>query len=86
MFNLGKDPLTTLSNRLCRLSIRLYRLIEVAGADPISALVQQIQSVAGLLQMDKKACEKCGKAHDLDKFSDQELKGGQSGHGRMCMD
>ncbi|WP_414487053.1 AAA domain-containing protein [Stenotrophomonas maltophilia] len=79
-FNLGKDPVTTLSNRL-------YRLIEVAGGDPISASVQQIQSdVAGLLQKDKKACAKCGKVHDLDKFFDQDLKGGQGGHGRICMD
>ncbi len=78
-FNLGKDPVTTLSDRLTA-------LIEVAAGEPTSKAVNQVlEQAAGLASKELKACSRCGKIQRLDAFFDPGLKSGEGGHGRVCM-
>lgn len=79
-FNLGIDPVKTISTRL-------YELVDVAikkGED--SSLVAKIKADAELIENgDKKPCPKCGKVRELRSFWDPKLKGGYGGFGRNCM-
>lgn len=78
-FNLGTDPVTTLSERL-------MHLIEVASGEPSSAAVEQVQQqAAGLASKELKPCSRCGKIRELSAFLDPQLKGGAGGYGRVCM-
>ena len=79
-FNLGDDPVASLSNRL-------YELVDVASkADEESGLVARIKGDAELLENgSKKPCPKCGKIRDIQDFWDPKLKSGNGGYGRNCV-
>ena len=75
-FNLGKDPVQTLSDRLANL---VARLTEDSGIPS----VEQMQRVAdGLTNKEYKPCARCAEIKPLAEFFDRSLKGG---HGRICM-
>lgn len=77
-FNLGTDPVETLSKRI-------VKLIEVATGEPVSAAVLHIQQqAAGLAAKDLKPCSRCGTIRPQQEFFDASLKGGAGGHGRVC--
>lgn len=79
-FNLGDDPVETLSKRL-------YELVDAACMeDEESPLVSQIKGDAESLEDgSKKRCPKCGEIRDLQNFWDAKLKSGNGGYGRNCM-
>lgn len=78
-FNLGCDPVATLSTRL-------HRLVEIAEAEPGSTVVEHVmEQAAALASKDMKVCTRCGEIRDLQSFYDPALKGGAGGHGRVCM-
>jgi hypothetical protein len=78
-FNLGKDPVQTLSDRLARL---VDRLTEDNGV----ASVEQMQKVAvGLETKELKPCSRCGQIKPQEAFFDKSLKDGEGGYGRVCM-
>lgn len=78
-FNLGKDPIQVISDRL-------YRLVEVAGMEIRSSVVDQVlDQVQGLASKEKKACTRCGQIRDQEAFFDPELRDGVGGFGRICM-
>ena len=78
-FNLGKDPVVTLSDRL-------FGLVEAAGGEPISASVVHVQNqAAGLVNKDLKPCTRCGAIQEQAAFFDPALKEGVGGFGRVCM-
>jgi hypothetical protein len=78
-FNLGEDPISTLSERL-------YRLVEIAIGEQISEAVTQIQTQAvGLASKQLKPCSRCGKIKDQAEFFDPSLKDGLGGIGRVCI-
>lgn len=77
-FNLGKDPVQTLSDRL-------ERLVERLSEDDSIASVEHMQEVAaGLTSKALKPCSKCGEIKPQEAFYDPRLKGGEGGHGRVC--
>lgn len=79
-FNLGTDPVETLSRRL-------YELCDLAGkADDDSELVAKIKEDAGALEDgSKKRCSKCGEIRAIESFFDPNLKQGNGGYGRVCI-
>jgi len=78
-FNLGTDPVQTLSQRLAR-------LVQVAGEEPVSTSVQKIQAEAlGLTSKELKTCPNCGQNKKANAFFDPSLKGGAGGVGRICL-
>jgi hypothetical protein len=78
-FNLGRDPVPVLSDRL-------NGLIETADHDEDHALVTRIHDDAEALATgDKKLCRKCDTVKDNAAFFDATLRGGQGGYGRYCM-
>jgi very-short-patch-repair endonuclease len=78
-FNLGKDPITTISDRL-------KRLVDGLTVDRGVASVQNMQDQAvGLANHDLKACSRCKKIKPQDAFFDKSLKNGEGSHGRVCM-
>jgi AAA domain len=78
-FNLGDDPVATLSERL-------YRLIEIAVGEPMSEAVNRVQTqAAGLASKELKACTRCGKIKEQADFFDPTLKSGAGGSGRVCI-
>lgn len=79
-FNLGSDPVATLSSRL-------EKLVEVAIGEPVSQAVEDmLQQAAGLANKDLKACMRCSRIQETAAFFDPELKEGMGGLGRVCMD
>lgn len=78
-FNLGQDPVQTLSERL-------YRLLEAAGVEPLAAAVEQaLDQAAALASRDMKPCARCGTIREQAQFFDPDLREGAGGHGRVCM-
>lgn len=79
-FNLGHDPVAALDERLAK-------LVELATGEQLSRFVERLRDQAeGLTNKEMKSCSRCGTIHPVAKFWDPELKGGQGGHGRICMD
>lgn len=79
-FNLGSDPIGTLS-------ARLQRLVEVAGAEVRSAAVDHVMRQAeALANRDMKVCSRCGQIRELDDFFDPSLRSGEGSYGRVCME
>lgn len=77
-FNLGNDPVSTISSRL-------YKLVDFAGGDANSKAVQFVQEqAAGLASKDLKPCTRCGEIRNHSDFFDASLKNGQGGIGRVC--
>ncbi|HLP27484.1 MAG TPA: hypothetical protein VK147_02510, partial [Candidatus Didemnitutus sp.] len=78
-FNLGKDPVATLSQRL-------QALVEMATGSPIAASVERVQKqAADLASKEAKPCSRCGEIRLKELFFDKTLKGGEGGYGRVCM-
>ncbi len=79
-FNLGRDPITTLSKRL-------FDLINSTstGQEP-EAVVRIRQTAENLAHGDAKHCRKCGKVKPVKAFFDPRLQGGKGGQGQICMD
>jgi very-short-patch-repair endonuclease len=78
-FNLGKDPVHTLSDRLSRLVEALYDENEVNAVDEMQALA------GGLASKELKECTRCASIKPLAAFFDQTLKNGAGATGRVCM-
>jgi hypothetical protein len=79
-FNLGADPVATLSDRLSKLIES-----ERNGKDD-NALVGRIHEDAQALADGKmKYCAKCGQTKPLKAFWDRSLQGGRGGYGRYCL-
>jgi hypothetical protein len=78
-FNLGRNPVSTLS-------ARLGSLIEAATGQSVSKAVQNMQLQAeGLSSKELKACTRCDEIRSLEEFFDPSLGGGAGAHGRVCM-
>lgn len=78
-FNLGRDPVSSLSSRLAE-------LIEAAKGEHVADAVQEIQEQAeGLVNRELKACTRCRVVRSREAFFDPSLNGGAGGHGRICM-
>lgn len=79
-FNLGKDPVTTLSTRL-------ERMVQVAGAEVRYTMVDEVMRQAeALANKDMKVCSRCEQIREQSDFYDPNLKGGEGGYGRICME
>lgn len=79
-FNLGDDPVVTLSDRLCR-------LIETLDDENEVQAVEEMQALAGgLASKELKPCTKCNGIKAQKDFFDPSLKGGIGAIGRVCMD
>ncbi|MFC0590776.1 AAA domain-containing protein [Novosphingobium aquiterrae] len=78
-FNLGNDPVQTLSDRLNRL---VEALFDENGVDA----VEEMQALAGgLASKELKQCTRCNSIKPLVEFFDQSLKDGAGATGRVCM-
>jgi len=78
-FNLGKDPVATLDERLAR-------LYEVATGENRAVVVDQLRAQASaLLSKESKACSRCDTIRPLQQFFDPALGNGAGGYGRVCM-
>ncbi|MGF6810655.1 hypothetical protein OKW30_005847 [Paraburkholderia sp. Clong3] len=78
-FNLGADPVETLSRRLHDLSN--HAIDETADAQIVTAIKEDVESLA---DGSKKRCAKCGHIRALAEFWDPKLKEGTGGYGRHC--
>ena len=77
-FNLGKDPVQTLSDRLTRMVERLL--------DDRRSSVDDMQDMAaGIASKEQKPCSRCAAIKPQEAFFDPTLKGGSGGYGRVCM-
>jgi len=77
-FNLGKDPVQTLSDRLSR-------LVERLSENPTIASVNDMQhEAAGLANKELKPCTRCGAIKPQEAYFDRSLKDGEGGYGRVC--
>lgn len=78
-FNLGKDPIKTLSDRL-------YKLINQHFDNKPNELVASLQNQASsLLNKSAKQCPICKQIKQHDQFFDRGLKDGKGGYGRNCI-
>lgn len=78
-FNLGKDPVTTLSDRL-------YRLIDLHFKDSTNKVVKNLQQQAtSLINKTAKQCPLCKQIKEHQDFFDPKLGGGAGGYGRNCL-
>lgn len=79
-FNLGDDPITTLSDRL-------NKLIETLDDKNDVQAVEEMQALAGgLASKELKPCTKCNGIKPQQDFFDPALKGGAGAIGRVCME
>ncbi len=79
-FNLGLDPVATLSDRLTRL---VAQTLQSPGVDTLEILQAQAE---GLTKKELKPCSRCGAIKPHDQFYDPHLGGGNGGHGRVCLE
>ena len=78
-FNLGKDPVKTLSDRL-------FKLVDSHFQDNTNEVVKSLQTQASsLLNKTAKQCPICKEIKDHQDYFDSSLKGGAGGYGRNCM-
>lgn len=78
-FNVGDDPVETLS-------ARLRELVSSAEADDDHELVTVIQKdAADLTNGEKRQCSRCDEIHPSNWFWDPDLRSGNGGFGRVCM-
>ena len=79
-FNLGNDPVATLSDRL-------YALIDAATKERDAQVVTKIRNDAsGLKEGTTKHCRKCDQVKPKESFFDPKLRGGQGNYGQICME
>jgi len=79
-FNMGRDPVQTLSDRLTKMVAKL-------GQDDVTpaALGAANAQAAGLANKEMRQCTRCAVIKPLSDFFDQALKGGDGNHGRVCV-
>lgn len=78
-FNLGHDPVETLSERL-------YKLIDLASKDEDAAVVTEIRDKASSLEDGtSKHCRKCDQVKTKQEFWDPKLASGNGGYGQICL-
>ena len=79
-FNLGSDPISTLSERLNSLIAASYQTKD-------AIVVTQIQeNVNDLNEGTAKHCRKCDQVKPKARFLDRRLNGGKGGYGQICLD
>ena len=78
-FNIGENPVATLSQRLEKLVNSADVQIRAVALDAISSTVEALQNKTA------KECSKCSTVKELQAFFDRGLAGGKGGHGRICM-
>lgn len=78
-FNLGLDPVQTLSARLSEL------IHTASNIDEVATIANIRQTAEGLANGDVKHCRKCDKAKPIADFFDQALKSGEGAYGQICM-
>jgi hypothetical protein len=78
-FNLGRNPVHTLSEKL-------QRLVQDADGAPTTGATGEIQNLAeGLLNRERKQCSRCNQIKPIEAFFDPTLGNGHGGAGRVCM-
>ena len=78
-FNLGRDPVKTLSDRLSR-------MVDTHFQDNTNAVVRDLQNQASsLINKTAKQCSACQQIKDHKEFFDPNLKNGAGGYGRNCL-
>lgn len=79
-FNLGKDPVATLDERLCK-------IVETATGEQRSKFVERLRDQAqGMVTKEMRQCGRCEAIKPLEAFFDKALKGGNGNYGRLCME
>ena len=78
-FNVGADPVVTLSSRIEKLVKSADVQVRAVALDAISSTVQKLQDKSA------KECSRCSTVKDLQAFFDKNLAGGKGGYGRICM-
>lgn len=80
-FNLGRDPVGTISQRLRKLAGTID-----SSAPTESSVVDDLQrQAASLATKESKVCGKCNEIKSLQDFYDPTLRSGLGAHGRICM-
>jgi hypothetical protein len=78
-FNLGLDPIATLSERLEQVAASAARVDSTGAVKVIS------EQAGALADKSARACERCGGIKPLALFFDKTLGDGAGGTGRICM-
>lgn len=79
-FNLGADPVKTVSERL-------YALIDAATKEQDANVVTKIRDGANNLEEGTaRHCRKCDRVKPKESFFDPKLRGGKGGYGQICID
>jgi len=79
-FNVGKDPVAALDERLAK-------IVQTATGEQPSQFVDRLREQAqGMVSKEMRQCGRCESIKPLDGFFDQALKSGNGGYGRICMD
>ena len=78
-FNLGGNPVETLSQRLEKLVNTADVKVRAVALDAISSTVEKLQNKTA------KECGKCRNVKELQAFFDRSLASGKGGYGRICM-
>ena len=78
-FNMGANPIETLSQRLEKLVNMADVKVRAVALDAITSTVQQLQ------ERTAKECGKCKTVKELPAFFDRNLASGKGGYGRICM-
>jgi len=78
-FNLGSDPIQTLSDRL-------FLLVRKAAEDlPVQSVEKIREQAEQLANGDSRICPKCDRILPIEDFLDPSLAGGKGATGRICM-
>lgn len=78
-FNLGKNPIDTISQRL-------ENLVKGAQGDKRANSSEKLKEVAeNIANGNSKTCPKCGLLRETNDYYDPSLKNGAGGYGRNCM-
>lgn len=78
-FNLGRDPVSMLSERLEQI------VLSASKADSTGTVRVIGQQANALTDKSAKACERCGQIKPLASFFDKKLGDGAGGTGRVCV-
>jgi hypothetical protein len=79
-FNIGDNPVATLSQRLEKLVNAADIRVRAVALDAISSTVEALQNKTA------KECSKCRNVKDLQTFFDRSLARGKGGYGRICLE
>lgn len=78
-FNMGKDPVGMLDERL-------RKLVEIATGEQMIRTVENVRAQAeGMSNGEMRQCRTCSNVLPLASFFDQSLRNGEGGHGFKCM-